>query len=237
MFNSLKASLEEIDKRLEDWKISDAEARLLKVLNVIWTNPIISFKTLSKWNQIAIVAIAEKVEWSQYSLLWWKAKDVMKKQFNLLWYEKADFVWENQVQFFWWYQNADKVKWDQIQWLPAFAISWWYQNANYVWWNQIQWDSIFVWYYGWYGAFNILNIWVQKAEKVEWKQEQFWFLDFWVQLADSVKEQNQCWLWIGYRKANEIREKDIDMSMVLNLKSVIDYIRKNLSTYFNKQVV
>ena len=200
----------EVIKKLESKNnISQTKANLFRVFTVLWKNPIINWKLISKWNQKWLISIAHKVEWSQYSILWWQAKNVFKDQEQLgifwkliakniwwnqmqstvfWWIQKAENIWVGQIQLTWlnfWYQQANKVNQDQVQ----FWIFWniWKQIANINWFDQYQlWLVFNIWHQenrnkisgAQIQKWNIINLYYQYHKSwIEWIQE--WLIRLW----------------------------------------------------------
>ena len=200
----------EVIKKLESKNnISQTKANLFRVFTVLWKNPIINWKLISKWNQKWLISIAHKVEWSQYSILWWQAKNVFKDQEQLgifwkliakniwwnqmqstvfWWIQKAENIWASQIQLTWlnfWYQQANKVNQDQVQ----FWIFWniWKQIANINWFDQYQlWLVFNIWHQenrnkisgAQIQKWNIINLYYQYHKSwIEWIQE--WLIRLW----------------------------------------------------------
>ena len=203
----------EIIKKLESKnKISQTKANLFRVFTVLWKNPIINWKLISKWNQKWLISITHKVEWSQYSILWWQTKNVFKdqEQLGIFWKLIAKNIWWNQIQstVFWWIQKAENIWASQIQ---DSILNFWIQKADKIWQYQIQDGYINIWYQesnetrsdqyqNW-----ILNFWIQKAWKSWLSQLQHGIVNIWIQITNTFwLIQYQTWkLFNLYYQSNK----------------------------------
>ena len=192
--DSIDKSFELIDRAKSIGTISKTKARLLKVLTVLWTNPIINYKPKANM-QVWLVNISRNVRDFQIWVFYNKAKNV-DAQAQILWYQQAKNVW-TQFQIAW-YQECEKAD-VQLHWV-------WLTKARKVG-IQMQW---FWWQIAKKAKLQIQWIWRTKARKVEGQiqfkgvqtvldkaklqMQLFWY----AQIAKNVTNQFQLvniWLW------------------------------------------
>jgi len=81
---NLDYNLKVIDRLERRWVISERKKTTLKLLNILWTNPVINYKTSHQWLQIGLVTLAHKVKLAQAWIVFDYAKKVLlqiKKNF------------------------------------------------------------------------------------------------------------------------------------------------------------
>jgi len=230
---------EVIEKAKSRWTISKTKARLLKVLNYLWTNWIINVNLVNKgFNQVWLVNIAK---WAKKQIWLVNFARKVKSQFSISPFSinRAKSA-DNQFSFslHWWLNIADDVKNKQI-WV-SLLLPYLLPNINLA---EKAWSQMNIWF-GWLNmAKNIKEgqvwVWVLNMNYSIKADYQSVFSVFWVndsvkyskyQLVASllwtnnwyeVKKQVGTWLYVDVvRKKTRWQEKWIS-SIIKTIKEII----------------